>query len=90
MVTLGLDEPDMPSTFPMIFVNGTVYQAGERFRLRLRPCDQEPEDIMWMVNGRVYETGDRVVLESGTTEIRALLTFSDGSRQTLIQEIQVM
>lgn len=90
MVTLGLDEPDMPSTFPMIFVNGPVYQAGERLRLRLRPCDQEPEDIMWMVNGRVYETGDRVVLESGTTEIRALLTFSDGSRQTLIQEIQVM
>jgi hypothetical protein len=43
-----------------------------------------------MVNGRVCQTNDRVVLESGTVQIRAILTFSDASRQTLVQEIEVI
>ena len=90
LVSLGVNEPEAPSVFPMIYVDRTTYQTGDRLRLRLRDCPIEPQEILWMVNGRVCQTNDRVVLESGTVQIRAILTFSDGSRQTLVQEIEVI
>ncbi len=90
LVSLGVNKPEAPSVFPMIYVDRTTYQTGDRLRLRLRDCPIEPQEILWMVNGRVCQTNDRVVLESGTVQIRAILTFSDGSRQTLVQEIEVI
>ena len=75
---------------PMIFVEKTLYEAGDRFQFRLRRCEIQPTSVKWTMNGKNYQTGEAITLSTGSHIVQAVLTFSDGSTQTLVQEIGVL
>lgn len=88
-IRILLSAPVQPSQFPMIYVEKLFYNAGERIPLKLRPSEQTPKSISWEVDGKATAE-ESVRLDSGTHTIKAILSFEDGSAQTLIQEISVL
>ena len=90
ITTIRLRNAEQMSTFPMIFVEKTLYESGDHFQFRLRRCPIQPESVTWTYDGKSYNNGESVTLNSGSHTVKAVLTFSDGSTQTLVQEIGVL
>lgn len=89
MVDIRVADPELPSVQPMIYIGQEAYVAGDFFTFRLRDCAVQPESVVWTMNGRVYEDGQRIRLEAGDHEIRAVILFGDGSRQSLVTRLLV-
>lgn len=85
-----LSSPQQRSALPMILVEKELYDNGDSIQLKLRRCDIQPTSISWTYDGQAYQTGDWISLSNGSHTIIAVLTFPDGSTQTLIQEIGVL
>lgn len=88
-IRILLSAPVQPSQYPMIYVEKLFYNAGERIKLKLRPNEQSPKTVSWEIDGKATAE-DSVSLTSGSHTIKAVLTFEDGSTQTLVQEISVL
>src|SRR5574344_59751 len=63
------------------------YSAGEAFTLALMPCSNTPSSVAWYFDGASKNAGDAITLTSGNHVVKAELTFANGSKETLIQEI---
>ncbi|MBR5250385.1 MAG: M6 family metalloprotease domain-containing protein [Bacteroidales bacterium] len=90
LARMYLNAPEQISLFPTIFVEKRLFNTGDVLQLRLRRCQTKPETVTWTFDGKAYETGDLITLTNGEHILKAVLTFADGSIQTLVQEIGVL
>lgn len=63
------------------------YSVGDTFSLALMPCSNTPSSVAWYFDGASKSAGDAITLTSGDHVVKAVLTFSDGKTETLIQEV---
>ena len=87
IVSVRLSKSELKSDFPMIYIEQMPFSGKERFTLRLRRCDQQPESIEWTFDGESHKTGDIIEVPEGVHFVKAVLSFKDGSTLTLEQEI---
>jgi len=67
------------------------YSAGDRFNLDLMsitPGQKLTKSVSWSVNGTVT-TRPFIILSAGTTTIKATITYSDGSTETVSAKIVI-
>lgn len=66
------------------------YSAGDKFSFKLVVGADAPKSVKWYYdNQEIKDENSEVVLTSGEHIIKALLTYSDNSTETIIQEIKV-
>jgi len=80
---------NMSSAAPYSYIPvADSYKAGETYYFDVALQLKEPEDITWYVNGtKTYE--EYMTLKSGITTIKAVVEFSDGTKETITQKIKV-
>lgn len=71
-----------------IFLEKTKFNAGDNLELLLSLSNTVPATTEWYMDGQKQEA-ESVVLTSGTHILQAVLTYSDGSVETLTTKIEV-
>lgn len=66
--------------------NGT-YSAGSEFELKLVESNNPPKTVKWLFDGE--NASGTVTLSTGKHTVKALLTYSDGTTETIELEISV-
>lgn len=74
-----------------IVYDPTAMNANSSYTLALTSLATNPSGYVWYVDGTQVSTSatDTITLTSGAHTIRAELTYADGSKETVIQEIYV-
>ena len=63
------------------------YSAGDTFTLSLNKSSVTPSSVVWYFDGETKNAGDAIALTAGSHIVKAVLTYSDGAIETLIQEV---
>ncbi|MDD2538226.1 MAG: M6 family metalloprotease domain-containing protein [Bacteroidales bacterium] len=84
--TAGTTSP--PSTYGL-YTNRGSFQTGDVIVLRLSGTGPAIASEQWYFNNVSRQAGSRELLTAGVHTIRAVLIFTDGSQETILQEIQV-
>lgn len=66
-----------------------LYAAGEPFALSLTESSDPPASVAWYLDG-VPVQGESVVLTEGDHVIKAVLTYGDGTTETLEQKVMAV
>ena len=64
------------------------FQAGQEMELKLSLGMVPVKSVQWKVNGTEYN-GTTLVLENGTTELRADVQYQDGTEGTILRTVNV-
>ena len=65
-----------------------IYSAGENFTFALTKSIKEITETQWYFDNNL-QSEESIVLTSGEHTIKAVVTYSDGSSDILVQEIMV-
>src|SRR5574344_272288 len=65
------------------------YTVGEELALTLAESKDKPESIVWYFDNAEQKGGNKITLTKGEHVIKAVLKYSDGSQEIIVQEIQV-
>ncbi|MFA6704266.1 MAG: M6 family metalloprotease domain-containing protein [Bacteroidales bacterium] len=63
------------------------YSPGDTFTLSLIKSSVTPSSVVWYFDGETKNAGDEITLTAGSHVVKAVLTYSDGAVETLIQEV---
>lgn len=68
-----------------------TYSAGERytFSLMKNAAPGDPSSVSWYFDNVSKNALDFVILTSGTHIVKAILSYSNGTQETIVQEINV-
>ena len=68
-----------------------TYTVGERytFSLMKNAAPSDPASVNWYFDNTPKDALDRITLTSGTHTVKAVLSFSNGTQETIVQEIYV-
>ena len=64
------------------------YTVGEELALTIAESKDQPTSVVWYFDNK-EQTGNKITLTKGEHTIKALLKFSDGSQEIIVQEILV-
>ena len=64
------------------------FQAGQEIELKLSLGMVPVKSVQWKVNGTEYN-GTTLVLENGTTELRADVQYQDGTEGIILRTVNV-
>ncbi len=67
----------------------TEYKVGDKFQLRLIEGNNKPTSIKWFFNNESKTDGSMINLTAGSHIVKAEITYSNGNKETLFQEIKV-
>ena len=68
--------------------SGGYYSDGDTFSLTLTRSSRTPKSTTWYYDG-TQVSGSSVTLRAGVHTVKAVLIFDDGTRETLIQRVEV-
>jgi len=84
--TLGFTSP-----YPVISSGRNIYKIGEAVTLKVLNIHEKTSSIKWYINGLITDTDTIILHNSGTTVIKAVITYaSDGSYETITKTIKVL
>ena len=68
-----------------------TYTVGERytFSLMKNAAPSDPASVNWYFDNTPKDALDRITLTGGTHTVKAVLSFSNGTQETIVQEIYV-
>lgn len=79
----------MLSSFPLIAGMDEPHHIGDEIRLRLHNLVEEVSEISWTVDGAAVTNGIFVPDKEGSFTINAVVTYPDGSQESLVKIIKV-
>ena len=79
----------MLSTFPLIAGMEGPHRIGDELRLRLHNLVEEVSGVSWSVDGISLTNDVFVLTKEGGCTIKAVISYPDGSEETLVKTIKV-
>lgn len=77
------------SDYPLIGGVDRSWKPGDKLRLFLLNLEDEDATVAWQIDSQPY-TADQITFEkAGTYKITALITYADGSKETLTKIVEV-
>ncbi len=77
------------SDYPLIGGVDRAWSVGERMRLFLLNETEETVSVVWTVNGESCPGGSFLFEKAGSYKITAVVTYADGSKETLVKIMEV-
>ena len=77
------------SDYPLIGGVDRAWSVGEQMRLFLLNETEETVSVVWTVNGESCPGGSFLFEKAGSYKITAVVTYADGSKETLVKIMEV-
>ena len=77
------------SDYPLIGGVDRSWKAGDKLRLFLLNLEDEDATVTWQVDSQPYPADQVTFEKAGTYKITAIITYADGSKETLTKIVEV-
>lgn len=88
-VTFSFTTNVLTSDFPVIGLTTKRFKVGDTIPLIASNITAEDTTVKWKINKAPVDSGDYKFTASGKCELRAEITYSDGSTDVLIKDLEI-